>query len=136
MPAPMTFDPSAAEATRWRHWLTAALAERDIPPDGVLELSLRPHGEVAMTRLCLDLDWAAADVERCAHAEVLVPLRRVLGAGWAGWPAYIVAIQLLRQLGDDNRLAVDASREEGTVQEPERRSADVRVDRGAGAPRG
>jgi hypothetical protein len=93
------FDPSDAQAARWRDCLAAALGDRGIPPDAALEMELRPHGEGASARLILDLDWAASDAGRHAHVEVLIPLRRALGEGWSGWPAYLLGVKLLRALG-------------------------------------
>ena len=97
--AALTFDPSAPQAAQWRRWLTTALGDRGIPPDAMLEMQVRPHGEAAITRLLLDLHWGAQDAERHAHVEVLIPLRRVLGEGWSGWPAYLAGVKLLRALG-------------------------------------
>jgi hypothetical protein len=94
-----TFDPASPAAARWRSWMSATLGERGIPSDAMLELQIRPHGEAAIARLWLDLCWAGRDGERHAHAEVLVPLRRVVGVGWAGWPAYLAGLRLLRALG-------------------------------------
>ncbi len=51
-----------------------------------------------MARLCLDAWWVAGDLEQHARADALVPLRRLFGAGWLGWPAYIAAIGLLRAI--------------------------------------
>ena len=86
-------------AARWRRWLTAALGDRGIPPNSVLEMQIRPVGEAAITRLVVDLCWAEQHEERRAHVEVLIPLRRVLGGGWSGWPAYVAGLKLLRALG-------------------------------------
>jgi hypothetical protein len=72
------FDPSAPQAARWRSWLTAALSDRGIPPNVKLEMRIRPHGEVPMARLLLDLNWTADDAERHARAVILVPLRRLV----------------------------------------------------------
>ena len=47
----------------------------------------------------LDLQWRDSGRTRHARAEVHVRLRRVLGTGWPGWPAYLVGIKLLRALG-------------------------------------
>jgi hypothetical protein len=93
------FDPSAPAAARWRAWLGDALADRRIPPDASLELRVRPHGEVCLARMLIDLRWVEPDAERHAHAEVLIPIDRVRGAGWAGWPAYAAGLRLLRSLG-------------------------------------
>ena len=59
---------------------------------------MRPVCEAAVTRLEVDLNWSATDGQVRAHAEVLVPIRRLLGTGWAGWPAYLVAVRLLQVL--------------------------------------
>ncbi len=93
------FDPSTPQAARWRRWLTDALGDRGIPRDATLEMQLRPHAEAPVGRLVIDLRWVAPDADRHAHAEVLVPLRRVLGEGWSGWPAYLAGVMLLRALG-------------------------------------
>jgi hypothetical protein len=94
----VTFDPSAPDATRWRRWLMSALGDRGVPTDATIEMQQRPVFEAAVTRLLIDLSWAVGDGRRSAHAEVLVPLRRALGRGWSGWPAYLVAVRLLRAL--------------------------------------
>ena len=62
-------------------------------------MGIRPVFEAALTRLHIDLCWSEGNSERSAHAEVLVPLRRDLGEGWSGWPAYLAAVRLLRVLG-------------------------------------
>jgi tRNA-Thr(GGU) m(6)t(6)A37 methyltransferase TsaA len=93
------FDPSAPQAARWRSWLTAALSDRGIPPNAKLEMQIRPHGEVPLARLFLDLNWAAPDGERHTRAVVLVPLRRLVSEGWPGWPAYVAGLELLEALG-------------------------------------
>jgi hypothetical protein len=95
----VTFDPTAPQAAHWRQWLTGALGDRGIPPNAALELQVRPCGGAAITRLQLDLRWAEPDAERRAHVEVLVPIRRAIGTGWSGWPAYAAGLKLLRALG-------------------------------------
>ena len=92
------FDPSAPQAALWRDWLTTALGDLGVPPDAMLELQIRPHGEAPVARLQLDLRWAVHEAGRHAHAEVLVPLRRIDGVGWSGWPAYMAGVKLLRAL--------------------------------------
>ena len=76
-----------------------ALGDRGIPQEATLEMGMRPVFEAALTRLHIDLCWSEGNSERSAHAEVMVPLRRDLGEGWAGWPAYLAAVRLLRVLG-------------------------------------
>ena len=93
--APVPFDPSMPEAGRCRRWLSAGLRDRGIPPDSRLDLALRPHGEVSVARLQLDLRRADADSERHAHAEGADPaptpartgLARLAGRSGGGQPA-------------------------------------------------
>jgi hypothetical protein len=75
------------------------LGDRGVPPDATLEMQIRPNGEAAVARLLVELRWAAQDGQRHARAEVLIPLRRATGVGWAGWPAYLAGLKLLRSLG-------------------------------------
>ncbi len=65
----------------------------------MLEMQIRPVGEAAISRLMLDLCWAGQDGDRRAHVEVVVPIRRLIGEGWSGWPAYLAGVKLLRALG-------------------------------------
>ena len=94
----MKFDPSSPSAARWRSWLDSALGERGLPSDAVLELRTVPLGEAPMTRLVIDLYWSEPNAPRHACAEVLVPLHRMVGCGWSGWPGYLAAVKLLRAL--------------------------------------
>jgi hypothetical protein len=99
----VTFDPSAPDAIHWRRWLTSALGDRGVPADATIEMQQRPVFEAAVTRLLIDLSWSVGDGSRSAHAEVLVPIRRELGKGWSGWPAYLAAVRLLRTLDSRRR---------------------------------
>jgi hypothetical protein len=94
----MTFDPSAPGAARWRRWLDDGLAARGVPANASLEIHVRPACEAAVTRFLIDLRWAMPNGQGRAHAEALVPIRRVLGNGWSGWPAYLAGVRLLRSL--------------------------------------
>jgi hypothetical protein len=94
----VTFDPSAPDAARWRQWFTSALDDRGVPREATLEIGMRPVYEAGLTRWRIDLCWPEGAGQRTAHAEVLVPLRREIGEGWAGWPAYLAAMRLLRTL--------------------------------------
>ncbi len=95
----MMFDPSSPNAARWRAWLDGALGERGVPTDAMLELRTVALGGAACARLVIDLSWLGPDTPRHAQAEVLIPLRRLVGGGWAGWPGYLAGVKLLRALG-------------------------------------
>ena len=62
-------------------------------------MQIRPIYEAPVTRLLIDLCWSEAYGPRRAHVEVLIPLHRLLGNGWSGWPAYLAGIKLLRSIG-------------------------------------
>ena len=79
--------------------MSEGLAERDVPANAELEMRIRPVCEAAVTRLNIDLVWSAPGGQRSAHAEALIPIRRLLGTGWPGWPAYLAGVRLLRSLG-------------------------------------
>ena len=90
------FDPSSPRAAHWRRWLNVELGNRGVPSNATLELHIRAVGEAPVTRLVLDLCWEAQHDQRHAHAEALIPVRRVIGEGWTGWTAYLAGLRLLR----------------------------------------
>jgi hypothetical protein len=69
-----------------------------VPADASLEIRIRPAHQAAVTRLAIDLCWSMPDGQGKAHAEALIPIRRVLGGGWPVWPAYLASVRLLRSL--------------------------------------
>ena len=77
-----------------------------VPADATIEMQQRPVFEAAVTRLLIDLSWSVGMAAGSAHAEVLVPIRRELGKGWSGWPAYLAAMRLLRTLDCTPKAAI------------------------------
>jgi hypothetical protein len=65
-----------------------------------MEMRVRQVCEAAITRLRIDLRWSADDGLQHVRAEVLVPIRRMSGEGWSGWPAYLACVGLLRAIDE------------------------------------